>query len=217
MNANINKKREGQETMAGDQARGAGTGRGRTEGQGIPETVDGTMSRIEAQVRVYADAREKLEGRLREFNARVEAVTREAMPELKEMARRVAERHMRLDAALKAAPQLFQRPRTVVFHGMKVGYRRQEGRLEYDDADEVVERVRRLLPNPDPYLHCVTLPDRTALSGLPTEELARLGCRWVEGGDVVLIKPLAGQLDRQIQMLFKENSTTEADPTRPQA
>ena len=213
MNASNRKNREEIETAAFIKA-----GQGPVETGTDPmrkcckEPLDGRMARIESQVRAYADVREKLAVRLKELNARMEAMTREAMPELKEMARRAAERHAQLEAVVKASPQLFIRPRTAVFHGLKVGFRRQEGRLEYEDADEVVERVRRLLPDPDPYLHTVTLPDREALAGLPPEELDRLGCRWVEGADVVVIKPVAGDLDRQIQRLFRESGAAGGMP-----
>jgi hypothetical protein len=125
------------------------------------------------------------------------------MPLLKKLIARAAESHAELEAALLAAPQLFEKPRTVVLHAIKVGFRKNEGRIEFEDADAVVNRIQQLLDVPERYLRVTIQPDKEALATLSGSDLKRLGCRLVETTDSVVIKPVAGDLEKQINILLK--------------
>lgn len=164
---------------------------------------ESAMNRIEKRARDYADVRGELSVLVTALNEKIEALTREKLPALKRLAARAAERHADLAAALAAAPQLFDKPRTTVFHGIKVGYRKNEGRIEFDDADALVERIQELLETPEQYLRTVVTPDKEALATLPGHDLKRLGCRLVETTDAVVIKPVAGDLEKQVTALLK--------------
>jgi len=167
------------------------------------------MNRIEKRARDYADVRGELSTVVTSLNEKIEALTREKLPALKRLAARAAERHAELEAALLAARQLFEKPRTTVFHGIKVGFRKNEGRIEFDDANALVKRIQELLAAPEKYLRTVTTPDKEVLATLPGHALKRLGCRLVETTDVVVIKPVAGDLEKQITALLKGAIETE--------
>jgi hypothetical protein len=138
-----------------------------------------------------------------ELNELIGALTRDKLPLLKKLAARAAEKHANLEAALLVAPHLLEKPRTVVFHGIKVGFRKNEGRLEFNDADAVVKRIQQLLDAPDHYLRTVTQPNKETLANLSGADLKRLGCRLIETSDSIVIKPFAGDIDKKIQALLK--------------
>ena len=174
-----------------------------------PGAGESAISRIEKRARQYADVRSDLAVLMDEMNERINAMTREHLPLLKKLVARAAEKHADLAAALTASPQLFEKPRTIVLHGIKVGFRKNEGRLEFDDPDDVVQRIQQLLDDPERYLRVTTQPDKEALTGLPGADLKRLGCRLVETTDTVVIKAVAGDLEKKINSLFK--GTLEAE------
>jgi hypothetical protein len=161
------------------------------------------INRVEKRARHYADVRSELASVMGELNEKIDALTREKLPFLKTLAPRAAEKHADLEAALSVAPHLFEKPRTVVLHGIKVGFRKNEGRLEFDDADAVVKRIQQLLDMPDRYLRTVTQPNKETLANLSCADLKRLGCRLIETSDSIVIKPVAGDIDKKIQALLK--------------
>jgi phage host-nuclease inhibitor protein Gam len=175
-----------------------------------PLAGESALNRIEKRAREYADIRAELATLVTALQEKIEALTREKLPVLKRLAARAAERHAELEAAVLAAPQLFEKPRTAVFHGIKVGFRKNEGRIEFEDADALVERIQELMEEPEHYLRTVITPDKEALATLPGHDLKRLGCRLVETTDAVVIKPVAGDLEKQITALLKDAMETEA-------
>jgi hypothetical protein len=172
------------------------------------------INRIEKRARHYADVRSELISVMGELNEKINALTREKLPLLKKLAARAAEKHADLEAALSVAPHLFEKPRTVVFHGIKVGFRKNEGCLEFDDAEVVVKRIQQLLDAPDHYLRTVTQPNKETLASLSAADLKRLGCRLIETSDSIVIKPVAGEIDKKIQALLK-GAEAEASSGNP--
>lgn len=178
----------------------------------LTESIAGesSISRIEKRARNYADVRLELSNLLAELNGKIDALTREKLPILKKLAARAADKHADLEAALVESRQLFEKPRTIVLHGIKVGFRKNEGRIEFDDSDAVVTRIQQLMEAPDRFLRMVATPNKEALASLSVADLKRLGCRVVETTDSVVIKPVAGDLDKKINALLKGALDEEA-------
>ena len=178
-----------------------------------PIASESALSRIEKRTRQYADVRADLSALMAEITDRLNAVTRENLPLLKKLVARAAEKHADLTAALNAAPQLFEKPRTMVLHGIKVGFRKNEGRIEFDDPDDVVERIQEFLDDPEPYLRTVIQPNKEALAALNGADLKRLGCRVVETSDSVVIKPVGDDIDKKITAFQRAAGLSPADVT----
>lgn len=163
-----------------------------------------TLNEIEQRTRLLADARAALADIVGELNAGIEAIKRERMRALKAAVARVAERHAGLRALLEEAPELFVKPRTVTFHGVKVGYQKGAGKLEWEDADQVVARIKKFFPDlADVLIATTERPAKEALEELAAADLKRLGVT-VEGvEDRVLIKYTDSTIDRLVKALIK--------------
>ena len=162
------------------------------------------MTEIETRAKYYATAREKLAALVSDLNASLEALKREAMPELKRAISRAMEHHDSLQAVIEASPELFVKPKSVVFHGIKLGYQKGKGKIEWEDADRVVALIKKHFPDQaDVLIATSERPAKDALAQLSAAELKRLGVSVTDAGEAVFIKPTDGAVDKMVDALIK--------------
>lgn len=170
-----------------------------------------TLSDIETRAKRFAEAREKLAAIVADLNDGIQALKRAAMPELKRAINRASEHHEQLKTLIEDAPELFVKPKTVMFHGIKLGYQKGKGKIEWDDADQVVRLIKKYFPEQADILISTTeKPAKDALNNLTAAELKKLGISVVEGGDAVFIKPADSAVDKMVDALLKA-ATEEVD------
>lgn len=170
-----------------------------------------TLADIESRAKTYSEARTKLADIVAALNDGIDALKREHMAALKRAVSRAAERHDDLKALIEDAPDLFTKPRTVIFHGVKIGYQKGKGGIAFDDAAQVVKLIRRHLPEQaDALIAVKETPAKDALTNLPVADLKRIGCTVVETGDTIVIKPTDSEVDKMVDALLKDATQTEA-------
>lgn len=167
------------------------------------------LTDIESLTHKYADAREELGDLLRGMNEKLEQIKRATLPRLKELVGKTAEREANLRAAVEGTPDLFERPRTVIFHGVKVGYQKGKGILEIADAERTLEKIKTLLDNPANFIRIKETVNKEALAQLPAADLKKLGCTITETGDQVVIRAVDGEVDKIVNALLKEAAEME--------
>lgn len=166
---------------------------------------------IEPHARAYADARAKMAAIVCELNTGIDALKREHMPALKRAIARAAERHDQLKQIIEAHPALFAKPRTVIYHGIKIGYAKGKGGIAFDDAAQVIKLIRKHLPDAaDALIATKEAPVKDALAQLTVAELKKLGCHVVQAGDAVLIKPTDSEVDKLVDVLIKGATEEQA-------
>ena len=164
-----------------------------------------TLVDIERQAQKFAAARETLAGLVRELTASMEALKADALPAIKRSIDRAAEHHDRLRALIEEAPELFAKPRSQVLHGIKIGYQKSKGKIEFDDSDRVVALIKKHFPDQaDVLIATKEKPVKDALANLSGVELKKLGIHVTEGGDVVLIRPVDSAVDKMVDALLKD-------------
>ena len=114
--------------------------------------------------------------------------------------RTIATRAFLMDA-ITASPELFTKPKTFVFHGIKVGFRKGTGGIDWDDDGALVARIRKMFPDAagDLLIKKTEKPIVSALADLSADELKKLGCRVEDTGDVVVAKPVDGDVLKTIK------------------
>lgn len=165
-----------------------------------------TLSEIEQKTKLFSDAHGDLCSAVSDLNGKIEALKRAAIPAIKRAVERAAERKSALAALVESAPELFEKPRTVIFHGVKVGFKKQPGGLDWKDSGRVVELIRKHYTEEEAetLMHVVCNPDKTALSKLSAAELKKLGVEVTADSDAVLIKPAANDVEKIVNALLKE-------------
>lgn len=162
------------------------------------------LTDIEQRVKAFSDARANVASIVTVLNEGIEALKRDNMPALKKAIARAAEKHDNLKVLIDANPALFKKPRTVVMHGVKVGFAKGKGGIKFDDAAQVVKLIKRHMPEQAELLIITKeTPAKDALSQLNAVELKKIGCSVVDAGDAVVIKPTDSDVDKLVDTLLK--------------
>ncbi len=165
------------------------------------------LSTIEAQALAYRQARDRLQSLVAALEADIQSLKLARMPRLREALATLADTESRLRADVGASPaELWQKPRTRTFHGVKVGYAKQRGRVEFDDEAKVIERMRRLLPKDQAELlvRVREAVHKPAVYDLTAADLRRLGITVTADCDQIVVQDVAGELDRAIDALLAD-------------
>lgn len=161
-----------------------------------------TLGTIEERAARYTGARGELEAQLNAMAEEMDAVKRKHLRALRRLSGVVAEREAELYNAIEVSPDLFIKPRTAIFHGVKVGFTKGIGRVAFDDADQVLKSIRRFRKeDASCFIRTKEEPNKDALKQLTTDELARLGCRLEGTGDEVVLKCVDGDIEKLVNKL----------------
>jgi len=147
----------------------------------------------------------KLEEQIAALEADLEAVKAKHLRGLKKQAAIVAAREAELHSAVEGSPELFVKPRTFVMHGCKVGFTSSTGSVDFEDETYVIKQVEKhFKARFDELVKTEYTPRKDALRTLTALELAKLGCRIDGAGDVVLVKRVAGDVEKLINKLIEK-------------
>jgi len=164
-----------------------------------------TIDDIQRLARDYAQRRNTLAERAQQLNEEVERIKRQHLARVRSAARSAADAKKRLEANVAANPHLFERPRTLVMSGIRVGFVKGKGQLIIEDPARVVELIRKRLPEQAAALIAVReTPVKKALANLSVTELKRIGVTLQEAGDQVVVKPTDGEIDKLVAALLKD-------------
>ncbi len=161
------------------------------------------LREIETATNHYARLREELRtvaaqchGELNQVRERYRALIRAA-------ASSAAAAHDDLAALVDRHRHLFDKPRTRLFSGIKVGLKKQPGRLEFSDAtDRVIKLIRKRLPErADVLIRTSEDLNREAIRDLDGLEMAMIGAALVATGDTVVISHPSDEIDALIDAL----------------
>lgn len=162
------------------------------------------MSIIEALTSRYADRRAVLADVVQKLNDEVEAARRRRMAAIKSLVAQVAEAESKLRTAIEDNPGLFKRPRTVVISGVRVGFAKGKGSIDWEDDDQVVRLIRKhFADQADALIKTVETPIKAALGNLTAADLKKIGVTVEETGDRVVVKPTDGEVDKIVAALLK--------------
>ena len=169
-----------------------------------------SLIEVEGKTKRFSDAKNSLADTVRELNDAVDALRRKYMPEIKRKFNIAAERRADLEALIQASEELFTKPRTFVFHGVKVGYAKGKGRIEITDKAQAVKLIKKFFPEQaETLIKIKETPNKDTLALLPVGDLKRLGITVTDTGDAVVIRLVDSEIDKMINKMFEdENSVT---------
>jgi hypothetical protein len=170
-----------------------------------------TWTEIETAARKYADARRDLGERLHALDEDVAAAKKRHLKAVRSLAEAAAEEKGRLSDLVAGAPELFDKPRTRLLHGVKFGFVKARGKLEWADPAQVIRLIRKFIPDQAEALIKVSeTPLKTAIARLDGATLKKLGVSVIETGDVVVVETTDSEIDKLVDALLKEPVTAEA-------
>lgn len=169
-----------------------------------------TLNEIEKITKEYADERQKLSDRIRQLKDEMNQLKRKRLPVIKNTVQTVMEKQEALKAALEDSRPLFEKPRTVVFHGVKVGFQKGKGKITWSDDAQVVKLIKKNFPDQvDVLIKTTEKPSKDALANLPTADLKKLGIIVNETQDQIVIKSTDSEIDKFVDALLKDDDVNQ--------
>lgn len=163
-----------------------------------------SMNDVEARTKAYADARVHLAQIVSELHEGLEAIKRSNLPRIRRAIARASEAESQLKAILADVPDLFVKPKTVVLHGIKVGFEKGKGSIQFEDEDKVVQLIEKRLPDlVDQLVKTTKRPLKTGLAQLTVQQLKAIGCTVEEAGDQVVVRAVDKDVDKLVAALLK--------------
>lgn len=162
--------------------------------------IDTIAKRAEA----YATVRALLAEKVSALHEGIAALRKDHIPGIKRAVNKAAEAEAALRELVELHPALFAKPKTQIYAGVKVGYAKGKGSISFDDADAVVARIKKVLPDQaDLLINTAETPNKAALAQLPVADLKRIGCSVTAAGDQVVVKPVDSEVDKLVTALLK--------------
>lgn len=162
------------------------------------------LETISKHAEVYARARSLLVERVTALDDGLTALRRNHLPAIRRAIDRAGEAENALRALVAGHPECFAKPKTLVIAGVRVGYGKGKGRLEFDDADAVVARIKKLLPDQaEVLIRMKETPVKEALAQLPAADLKKLGVSVTDAGEQVVVRSVDTEVDKLVDALLK--------------
>ena len=170
-----------------------------------------SLAEIEKLAKELAEARQNLREGLDELESEIMVIKKRFMPAIRKAVEKAAQRQQALKDAIAEAPDLFIKPKTVIFHGIRLGYMKGKGDITWEDTEQVVKLIKKHFPDSiDVLLKITETPVKTALAGLSVSDLKKLGVTVTETDDQVFIKPTDSEIDKMINALLKDEELKAA-------
>lgn len=162
------------------------------------------MEQIETKAKAHANAREKLTEIVTALQDGIDALKHSHMARLKAAVNKAADTSDELLQLVNESPELFTKPKSVIFHGIRLGYQKEKGKIEFDDPDLVIKLIRKHLPDlADTLIATAEKPSRDALNNLTAEQLKKIGVTVTSDTDVVFIRAADSDVDKMVTALLK--------------
>jgi hypothetical protein len=159
---------------------------------------------IDSAAKHLRAARDTLTDRATALHEELEAAKRKAMRGLKFAVGETTKAQAELLAAIEAAPQLFTKPKSIVLHGLTLGYRKGTGKIEWEDDAQVVKLIRKNFGDQfDVLVKTTEKPLKTAMTNLSAAELKKIGVTVEDTTDVAFAKDTTAAVDKLVKALLK--------------
>lgn len=167
---------------------------------------------IEKLTKAFSEARQQLADRVRSLEDELQAIKRRRMPGIKNAVNAVMAQQSGLKAAVEGSTALFIKPKTIILHGVKVGFQKAKGKISWADDAQVVKLIKKHLPDQaDVLIKTTEKPLKDALINLPAADLKKIGVTVEETGDQVIIKATDSEIDKFVDNLLKEDNAEKVE------
>ncbi len=169
-----------------------------------------TLDHITTAANQFAYAHADLACTVSKLEDALRQVKNDYLRQLRKDVARAAEKRDALHRAISAAPHLFEKPRTLVINGIKVGYRKGTGGISCEDEAKTIALIRKHFAEEqaDLLIKKTEKPIAKALADLDVATLKKIGCTVESTGDEVVIKP-TNDVDKIVTALLKDATETE--------
>jgi arsenate reductase-like glutaredoxin family protein len=161
--------------------------------------IDPRLLEIEQLTKAFADAHNQLVSAATELETEVQTTKRRRLPMIRARAAKTKAARAELLAKLQDHPDLFKRPKSREFFGVRIGWMKGKGSIQFKDAEALVAKIKKQLPDQAGVLTDTKVkPVKAALQQLSADILKKLGVSVVDATDEPFVKPQEGDVLKQV-------------------
>lgn len=167
-----------------------------------------TLEEIKGKTQAFADARGVVLTLVQALQDEIEAVKRKHLPAIKTAAETMAVAHEELFGEVKTSGALFEKPKTQIISGIRVGFKKEKGKIIVEDEAVTIALIRKVLPKAQHQLLIKTEEHpiiKGGLDQLKVDILKQLAVKVDSDTDEVYIKPIGDDIDKFVGALLKES------------
>lgn len=127
---------------------------------------------------------------------------------MNQLSQSLADKGAALQESLLNNPDLFEKPKTRVFAGIKVGFRKGKDTIEILNEEATIKRIEENFTKDK--AETLIKTDKSVIKGslstLSDEELVKIGCEKKSGEDSVVIASIESAVDKFITALYKQDA-----------
>lgn len=172
-----------------------------------------SMEQIEVAAKKFSEARTALVLACSAMQVDLQGVKAKHIEKIKSAVAVAKSQHAEVAKLVQRSPGLFTKPRSVVLHGVKLGYEKAKGQLLIADPAKTIELIKKFFkPQKDILINTKETPVKKALSQLTADDLKKLAVEVTADGDVVFVKDQAAEVDKLVgAFLAEEGAAAEED------
>jgi len=171
-----------------------------------------SLGEIELLTKDYSDSYAKLSDKVSELNDELEASKRKHMRYIKDFADQALEKKSKLVTAIEESTDLFQQPKTITIHGMKVGLQKGKGKIIIPDEEKTILFIRKhLSEQAEILIKTFEKLVKPALENLPASDLKKIGLNVTDSTDKVIIKCTTSDVDKIVSAFLKEGDKEDLE------
>lgn len=166
-----------------------------------------TLDQIKTSTQAFSDKRAVVLSLVQKLQDEIELIKRKHLPAIKTAAEEMAIAHEELFSEVKDSPAVFEKPKTQIIAGIRVGYKKEKGKIVIDDEELTISLIRKIVPKQAKQLIKVIESVRVkgALDQLPADIIKQLAVKIESDTDAVFIKPIGDDIDKFVDALLQES------------
>ena len=172
-----------------------------------------TLNEIEVLAQRYAERYRQLEAAVQTLEDGMRAIKRKAMPGIRRLAEESASHKAALLTAITDSRSIFEKPRSRLLAGVKVGMQKRRGKVVIDDEEATIRRIRKLLPKDQAAL-VISVSEsvhKPAVYDLVVGDLKRLGIKIEDDTDEAIAKIAGADIEKLVDALLDKSDAAETE------
>lgn len=179
-----------------------------------PSPTAVALIELDTAAKTYSTARADVSERVANLDAALREIYRRHMPGLRKAIAVAKTAQDAAAAAVERHPDMFKKPRTMVLHGITLGFKKGAGKIDWDcDDDVLVQRIEKLFKGDETTLGLLIItekkPAKDALKALDAKDLAKLGVTIDGVGDFVIVSEDDSAGKKLVKRILKEGAIHE--------
>lgn len=162
------------------------------------------MQDIETKAKTHAAARLALTNHVALLNAEIEAVKQKRLKKLRDLVATATSTGDELLEMVRESEELFKKPKSVVLHNVKLGFKKLPGKIDIANPDQTIKLIKKHFPElADNLIDTKETPSKQGLNTCDAATLKKVGVTVTSDSDVAFISDPASEVDKIVDALLK--------------